>query len=378
MSEVKILFAGDYCPVLSNQELDKLQISDSLLEVIDNSDYSIVNMECPITDNLHKKIVKCGPHLKASSKGLDLLTEIGFKCVALANNHILDYGEGALLDTTNKLYKFGIDFLGAGQNLGDSRAILYKKISGFLIAFINCCEIEYSCSSNYRGGANSYDIINITRDIINAKKTSDYVFVFIHGGSEHCQIPSPRMQNEYRFLIEMGADAIINSHQHCYSGFEYYRDRPIVYGLGNFFFDKLYNSMPDSWLHGYIAELIIDNGKISIKTIPYIQCKSGLLIESLDNEQLSSFNERINEINGIIADEKILSDTYLSWSDENSQIYNSIITPFNNKHLNALFEKGFLPSFVSKSSWLVLKDMFTCRSHYDRYLRFIEKKISHE
>lgn len=42
------------------------------------------------------------------------------------------------------------------------------------------------------------------------------------------------MQEIYRFFVDIGADAVINHHQHCYSGYEVYKEKPIFYGLGNF------------------------------------------------------------------------------------------------------------------------------------------------
>ena len=42
------------------------------------------------------------------------------------------------------------------------------------------------------------------------------------------------MKETYRFFVDCGADAVINHHQHCYSGYEYYKDKFICYGLGNF------------------------------------------------------------------------------------------------------------------------------------------------
>ena len=35
----------------------------------------------------------------------------------------------------------------------------------------------------------------------------------------------------------VGADAVVNHHQHCYSGYEVYKDKPVFYGLGNLLFD---------------------------------------------------------------------------------------------------------------------------------------------
>ena len=71
-----------------------------------------------------------------------------------------------------------------------------------------------------------------------AKENADYVLVIVHGGIEHYQLPTSRMIETYRFFIDAGADAVVNHHQHCYSGYERYKSKPIIYGLGNLLFDN--------------------------------------------------------------------------------------------------------------------------------------------
>lgn len=98
-----------------------------------------------------------------------------------------------------------------------------------------------------------------------------------HGGKEHYQLPTPRMQKDYRFFVDAGADVVINHHQHCYSGYEQYNDKYIFYGLGNFCFEStLRNSI---WNEGYMLKLKFED-IISFELIPYVQCddKAGVFI----------------------------------------------------------------------------------------------------
>ena len=53
------------------------------------------------------------------------------------------------------------------------------------------------------------------------------MFLILHGGIEHYQLPSPRMKKWYRHIIDLGASAIVNHHQHCFSGYELYNGKPI-------------------------------------------------------------------------------------------------------------------------------------------------------
>ena len=51
--------------------------------------------------------------------------------------------------------------------------------------------------------------------------------------------------------MDIGADVVVNCHQHCFSGCEIYNGKHIFYGLGNFFFDwpERRNGM---WNKGYM------------------------------------------------------------------------------------------------------------------------------
>ncbi len=57
------------------------------------------------------------------------------------------------------------------------------------------------------------------------------------------------MVKRCRFMVDMGADAVVCSHTHCPLPWEMYCDRPIVYGLGNLVFENS-GERPDSWFQG--------------------------------------------------------------------------------------------------------------------------------
>lgn len=121
-----------------------------------------------------------------------------------------------------------------------------------------------------------------------------------HGGIEFFQYPTPRMVEWYRFFIDVGADAVINHHQHCYSGYEIYNGKPIFYGLGNFCFDR-FDKRNSSWNNGYLVELIFEGDQIFHNLIPYIQCDEKPEIRRINSEIFSTY---INSINEIIREEK--------------------------------------------------------------------------
>lgn len=177
-------------------------------------DAFIVNYETVIVTDEDRPIIKSGAHLKTTDKSLDVLKWLGVNMVTLANNHLMDDGESAAIRTQNLFRSKGIDYVGAGVNLGEARKWASINLKGEKVAIINACEHEFSVAGENQFGCNPIDTIPLSRQIKAAKLSSDYALCILHGGNEHFQLPSPRMKELYRFLVDCGADAVINHHQH--------------------------------------------------------------------------------------------------------------------------------------------------------------------
>src|SRR5690606_34911013 len=123
------------------------------------------------------------------------------------------------------------------------------------IAIINIAENEWASATDTSAGANGMDLIDDVKSIQEAKSQSDFVLVIVHGGHEYYNLPSLRMQKQYRFYIDNGADLVVGHHSHCISGMETYKNKKIYYSLGNFLFTK--PSVFKGWYNGLILEVII-------------------------------------------------------------------------------------------------------------------------
>jgi poly-gamma-glutamate synthesis protein (capsule biosynthesis protein) len=371
---IKLLIAGDLVPlgrVASLIEAEKYEeIFEQVHLLTQEQDYSIVNLEAPIVINDAKPIDKYGPHLKCKKNVLKSIQYAGFNCVSLANNHIRDYGDEGVIDTLSSCLGFGIDVVGAGVNLDEASKILYKNIKNKKIAIVNFCENEFSIATKQNAGANPLNIVANYYKIHETKQNADYVIVIIHGGHEHYQLPSPRMKETYRFFAEAGANVIINHHQHCYSGYEVYKNIPIFYGLGNFCFEneKYKNTI---WNEGYLVQLFITNDNIKFDLLPYIQCKDKSNVEFLENKIL--FDNEINRLNKIISDDKALWDNFINLINERKQIMLLPFEPYTNRYLKGLHKRGLIPSLVSNKRKKMLFNFISCESHKDVLLGSLKK-----
>lgn len=383
MKKTKILIAGDLCLQgrTAHANLDLLiQTHEACMPIIAAVDYAIVNLECAVvTSGKPKAIKKAGPALKCTDKVVDLAKALGFNACTLANNHFADFGNEGVQETLDVLKARELDYVGAGMNAEDAKRILYKKINDTTFAFINACEHEFTVATEAKAGCNALNPISLSYDIKEAKSQADYVIVIIHGGHEGYQLPSPRMQETYRFFIDMGADVVVNHHQHCYSGQELYKGKPIIYGLGNFSFDE--NGLRNCvWNEGYMVSLTFDKS-ISFDLIPYVQNDEQMGILLMDGRRDDDFEAQIQQLNAIIADSKKLQDAWLAMVEQHRDEYMAPLKPYQYPLLVKLAKKHLLPKkliarllpeYMTDMRRLFIKSYFQCESHRDIMNKLLE------
>lgn len=370
----KILIAADYYPrrrVAEEIEKGQYEMVFGKIKLIE-ADYKIVNFECAVALDDDAPIKKWGLNLKCSAKGVEALDYAGFNCATLANNHFYDYGDIGVKRTLEQLDKYDMDYVGGGLDLEAAQKTLYKNINGEIFAFINCCEHEFSIASQHKAGSNPLNPMTQWYAITEAKQKADHVIVIVHGGPEHYSLPTPRMVETYHFFIDAGAAAVINHHQHCFSGYEEYKGRPVFYGLGNFCFDS-YNEKYTYWNRGYMVLLSFENGQLSYKLIPYCQCYKMPVVNPFENEsEIDEFNLKIKTLNNIISQPELLNEKYHAYLDRNTDFYLSVLEPYNSRIMCALYRRGLLPSFLKEKRKLQIWDLLSCESHQEKILHALK------
>jgi len=368
---MKIIIGGDFTTdsrgMLSVHS--QKAFGDEITGILLKADYTIINLESPVADNSCHPIKKNGPCLKTTSESITYLKQCGVDAVTLANNHFFDYGKDGVNLTIRELDDKGFDYMGGGNTDEGRKKILYKSFGDTRIAFLNYCEHEFSVQNE--SGSNGLDPIQAFYDINQANQNADIVIIITHGGHEGYQLPSPRMQNLYRFFIDAGANLVVNHHQHCFSGYESYGNGYIYYGLGNFFFDCGHSPRNEEdriWYEGYLIEIDINDKTINnIHLIPYIQCADKdiqvKIIES--KEELNVFDKQISFLNNIISDPTKLESEFLKYAYSKRKNYIVDYVPYNNRFLRALFKRGFLPSFFSQERQLKALNDIRCEAHRD-------------
>lgn len=370
-----ILVTGDLCPV--NRIAERIpddrngSLLGDFLPVVRNAGLAITNLECPLTDEA-PGIAKIGPLLKAPAGTAKTLADWGFGLVTLANNHIMDYGLPGLISTIDACTRSGIDHVGAGINNTEARSIFYKRVGDCKLAVLNIAENEFSTTHDNTPGANPMDIIANYRDIVTARRKSDFVLVIVHGGHEMYNLPNARIRNTFHFYAEAGANAIIQHHAHCYSGFEIFNGVPIFYGLGNFMFDI--PSRHDSiWNYGYAVELYPGNDPL-YRIIPYEQCNGEAGVKLLSDEKQVEFSNSLAGLNSIIENDETLDSKFNQHCKKVRNMYSSFLEPHSVNLLHFMRNRGILPSFLSRRKRTLYLNLFRCESHREIIVSLLEEE----
>jgi len=206
------------------------------------ADVVIANLENPVAIG-GRPDARQDPHItfRAHPATLRVLTSLGINAVALGNNHMLDYGESALAETLDHLDAAGIRRVGAGRNYREANEPLLIASGGRRLAILSFPFI-YSANTRMataaRGGVADHRLRRVLPVIRELARAGYDVVPTIHWGFEYRFFPLPYQMRAARRMIDAGACAILGHGPHYPQGFETYRDRDIVYSLGNFIFDE--------------------------------------------------------------------------------------------------------------------------------------------
>ena len=167
----------------------------------------------------------------------DLLSQIQFKVFNVANNHLLDAADVGI--TLGNAKQLGVFVVGAGLNLQDAqKPITITDTDGmsYRILAFGWENIQCVPATRYKQGTNPYTRANIIECVSGALREKEPVICFMHWDYELEKYPQPFDRQLAMELIDMGVTAVIGCHAHRTQPVEFYKGKPIVYGLGNFLF----------------------------------------------------------------------------------------------------------------------------------------------
>lgn len=216
------------------------------LSILLQADLRICNLECVLSDigqpwSATPKIF----HFRSDEKNIATLQAAQINFVSLANNHVLDYEDEALLRMLEVLKNKNIVYAGAGKNreeaLRPGICQVKEKNIGFLAFTDN--EPDWEVQENRPGIV--YIPINVkdqrAQDLFKSikllREKVDYLIVSAHWGPNWGYEPPQEQVAFAHALVDAGADLIFGHSGHVFRGIEIYKKRPIIYCAGDFIDD---------------------------------------------------------------------------------------------------------------------------------------------
>lgn len=316
-----VCFAGDinldenWC---TTQYLDSCEngiydcISPELVDAMNAADIMVLNNEFTYSTSGTPLDGKAYT-FRADPERVEVLQQLGVDVVGLANNHVYDYGSEALLDTFDTLESAEIAYFGAGRDLDEAMEPLYFEADGKTIAFVAASRAEKyqmtpQATENSPGILRCYDTELFDQAIAEARENADFVIAFVHWGTEYSYELEQVQLDTGREYLDAGADIVIGAHSHCLQGMEYYDGKPIIYSLGNYWFNEKTLDTMLLQLHFTGND---EAGSLELTVIPAVQAAycTTYAADASEQRRIYDFLESIS-VNVEIADDGTVQETY--------------------------------------------------------------------
>ncbi|MDE7319070.1 MAG: CapA family protein [Lachnospiraceae bacterium] len=233
-----VMFSEQYLAAYDRNGIQALASEQMLAEMRD-ADLFMLNEEFPFS--LRGEPMEDKQYtFRTDPKYVSILQDLGTDLVTVANNHALDFGQDAFCDTLDTLKQAGITCVGGGYHIAEASAPAVCTVNGQTFAIFAATRVspsyDWYATDSQPGMFQTYDPTKLNAAIAEAEETYDHTIVFVHWGIEHVEYPEDYQRALAKGYIDAGADLIIGCHPHILQGFEYYRDVPVIYSLGNYLF----------------------------------------------------------------------------------------------------------------------------------------------
>ena len=244
---------------------DGREMLKEVTPILSAADIAFGNLEGPLLEG--GKSAKCAPNstkcyaFRVPTRYGKYLKDAGFDLLNLANNHASDFGDYGR-ESTRKV----LDDLNLKHSGGDKNEFAYLDVKGKKIAFVSFAHNNISLNVN--------DLETAKRVVAEQKKKADIVIVSFHGGAEGTDAQHVPNQTEIfvgeargnlraftHTVIDAGADLVLGHGPHVMRAMETYKNRLIVYSMGNFATYGMFGLKMETALTGIFEIKIGADGK---------------------------------------------------------------------------------------------------------------------
>ncbi|MEU7895031.1 CapA family protein [Nonomuraea sp. NPDC049152] len=213
-------------------------LSGGVREHLAEADLFLLNLECCVSARGDKWASRGKPfHFRAPPQAAELLAELGVGCVTLANNHALDYGYDALLDTRDHLERVGIQVVGAGADEAQARRPVILSAGGLRIGVIGVTDHppDFAARPDRPGVAYAELPDRVPAWLVEsvAGMRAEVVLVTPHWGPNMTARPLRYVRSAAETLVLSGATLVAGHSAHVAHGVA----MPVLFDLGDFLDD---------------------------------------------------------------------------------------------------------------------------------------------
>jgi len=266
--DTTLLFVGDIMLARGVANSVKKNFNDdfdlflSTIPEIAKADIAFANLEGPISTR--GKNVGSKYSFRFEPRVAPALKNAGFDVFSVANNHAGDWTLTAFKDTLTSLAELGILTAGGGQTRAEAITPSIIEKNNIRFGFIGFTDVGPNglAVTDTRAGlllASDPDFETIIKD---AKTQTDILIVSFHWGEEYVE-HTARQTTLAHTAIDNGADIIVGHHPHVEQATELYKNKLIIYSLGNFIFDQYFS--PETMSGLAVSVIMNKDGMVSYK-----------------------------------------------------------------------------------------------------------------
>lgn len=216
-------------------------VDADVVAIARQADLCILNLECCISERGEPWPDPRKPFFfRAPPHAVETLASLGVDCVTLANNHALDYGAEALIDTFRHLREGGIAWVGAGRDLDEARRpqLLEAGALRLAVAGVSDHPKGFAAAPGRPGIAHA----DLRRSGVPewlgalagaAGLEADAVLLTPHWGPNMAPAPQPYVRRAAEALVEAGATLVVGHSAHLFQGVS----GRVLFDLGDFLDD---------------------------------------------------------------------------------------------------------------------------------------------
>ena len=163
----------------------------------------------------------------------DAFIDAGFNVVSLANNHTLDRGSKAIINSRNYWNNKDVMVNGSARSLEERNNIDIREKNGITYALLSYTTTTNGLTRTNDYYVNWYDKETVKKDILAVRDKVDFLMVAMHWGTEYNTGVTAKQKEIATYLASLDVDLVIGTHPHVIEPAQYIGDTFVIYSLGN-------------------------------------------------------------------------------------------------------------------------------------------------